>query len=573
MIRSAGTNLNLSDMVEYNISIPDANIEQKEFATAAETVNFTLPKLSEGRHEITIKGSVNGLTDTITRSVNIVQSYLVKPVVSTIDLNNSSDISGSADGLTMVTFLDGGAGKYYSALNSLAGGFGNRADEIVARVLANNLLNEKFGENNQLSDLSVSTYQDGLGIRLLPYGDVDFDASVRVAMTGGALFNQEGLKNYFGNVLYYSRESGQEINAEEAAKSYAALAALGEPILSEVQRIINDHYSDLGVNEKLYFALAKHFSGDDEGARTIYRDLVKDLNKDFGYAYLPADDVETQGEQTALLGILSAALREADQEAIFDYVFNQYHGNTLLVLEEGLMIKEAIKSLKDNEVRVAYTLEGERRELTIKNDRTVTLALSPGELIALNPVVEKGKAVAVSKYEVPLVGDNSLVDNKLSLTRIYSVVGGQSGQAIKEGDLVKVEIKYQVPIVPLPKDQSSSWSNQDLQSSNKNILENFEITDIVPSGLSVVTSSGAVAWSGGGECVNYPSVIDGQRVTFVVNNGEDTGEIGICQPYTLTYFVRVVTPGSYVAEPAYIRSVNDPNDNNHSAASTITIKE
>jgi hypothetical protein len=551
LIRSAGTEIALlSSYVDYTISV-DGVETKKTTALASETVRFDLPGLTEGTHEITIKGASGNLSDTITRSVEIVASRLAKPVISSVELGDSTSISGDLNGLTYVTFLDGGRGQYYSELLNFSQVFGDRADEILTRALATNLLNENFGENKP--EPPFVAYQDR-GIRLLSYGDEDFDLSVKVAMLGETPFNETGLIEYFSNILYYEKEIGETTSAEEAAKAYAAMAALGEPVLSEVQRFAAE--SDLGTNEKLYLALALHFSGDDEGARTIYRELVKNLTKESGYAYLAADDVETQSEQTALLAILAGALRESDRDALHDFVINQDHNNTLLVLDDVLYLKETLKTLKSSTAKVSYTFEGERREVQLENGKTLTLALSANELSALDPKIEAGSVVAVSNYNTPLVSEGGAVDANLGLKRTYSKVDSSATNSFKEGDLIKVQIVY---TVPLKKD-----------SADLTLAENYEITDVLPSSLAIVTPTDS-SWSNNEICQSWPAKIENQRVSFFVDNYVPIE--ARCGFYTLTYFARVVTPGTYVAEPAYIRSVRDPESNNHSDEVKITISE
>ncbi|HBR81071.1 MAG: Alpha-2-macroglobulin domain protein [Candidatus Uhrbacteria bacterium GW2011_GWE2_45_35] len=547
LLRAAGTDVGSGSSVEYEINVWDVEKKETQNALVSETARFVLPKLSEGPHEITITGSSEGLKDTVTRTVDIVKSRLVEPVVSSVELNGETTLSGSVDGLTYVTFVDAGRGQYYPELERLYRTFGDRADEAVTRKVSGELLNEYFNETNSVSEIA-GVYQEN-GIRLIEYGDEDFDLSVKVAMLGGAPFNQGRLINYFSNYLYSSEKNGVEIGAEEAVKAYAALAGLGEPVLSEVQRMSQEE--ELNTNTKIYLALAMDLSGDGEGARVIYRELSKDLVREYGYAYLPNQDMETQGEQTVLMAILAGSLLEEDRDVLYDYVSEQNHYNTLLVLDQVLFLKETLKNLTSQNAEVQYTFEGESRSVSLENGQTLTLPLSVDELNSLKPVVEKGKAVAISRYDQPMLTLDDDTDSELKLTRKYSVVDGSVGTTFTEGDLIRVEITYDVPL------------------SGKNLttpFETFEITDVVPSGLSVVQPY----WRTNG-CQSWSNSMENQRISFFVSNEKQVRDT--CGLYTLTYYARVVTTGTYVAEPTFIRSTGDPSDYNYlNESAIITIK-
>ncbi|KKR97875.1 MAG: hypothetical protein UU48_C0007G0008 [Candidatus Uhrbacteria bacterium GW2011_GWF2_41_16] len=83
------------------------------------------------------------------------------------------------------------------------------------------------------------------------------------------------------------------------------------------------------------------------------------------------------------------------------------------------------------------------------------------------------------------------VDNRLGLVRTYASVDGQQSTSFKEGDLIRVDIHYTVPpsgrkIDPSqPVEQTADVSGTEIPGS---LTENYEITDVLPSGLTPVTS-------------------------------------------------------------------------------------
>jgi len=124
---------------------------------------------------------------------------------------------------------------------------------------------------------------------------------------------------------------------------------------------------------------------------------------------------------------------------------------------------------------------------------------------------------------------------------------------------VKIELDYALP------PSNCGWQDEGSTEQNYVPCETYQITDVLPSGLSVVTSTGYGTFEGS-SCYDFPAQVADQRVSFYVSQYTETA----CRN-GLTYYARVVTPGTYLAEPAYIRSSRDPDMNNHSDAVTVTV--
>ena len=566
IVRAAGMMVGLSDTVEYEITVPDGSYEKKLTAPASDTVRFDLPELPLGIHNVTIAAKTGKLEDKITRTVDIVPSYLLKPVISST--TDVSSVDGADDRYTELTFLDAGMGKYYPELQNLAGWWGDRTDEAVVRLEATKLLNDAFGEENELPEFAASQVQ-GRGVMLLPYADDDFDLSARVALLGkDSAFNEGNLARYF-----YDRmdDEQNQLTPRETAMAFAALSALGEPVLAQFQRAVPNLGDDPDV--RLWIALGLRAAGDDEAARTIYRDLVTNQAKSQdGYIYLPSTDLETTVERTSLLAILAGGLNEPQRDQIHDYVMAMPTNDTTIPLERFLYLKETLPHLIGEPVEFAYTLRGEKKTVAIASGNEILkIKASPEERSRLAIAVTKGKLQIVSRYDSPLVDLNAPVDRTIGVKRTYSSSSTSAGSpdpapstSFKEGDLVKISLAYELPTSNCPVYDDAKRSESIVP------CETYEITDVVPSGLSVLTSNSWLSQDYQlveGACVDYPWQIDGQRVSYFANPDTNTS----CGKRTFVYYARVVTPGTYVAEPAYIRSTRTPDMNNHSDASSITI--
>jgi len=560
IVRASGTEVGLGDAVEYVISVPDASFEQKLTAPASDTVRFDLPKLGLGAHNVTIGAMTGKLEDKITRTVTIVPSRLLKPVISST--TDVAAIDGADNRYTELTFLDAGMGKYYPELQNLAGWWGDRTDEAVVRLEATKLLNDAFGETNELPEFAANRVQ-AAGVLLLPYADEDFDLTARVALLGkDSAFNEGNLARYF-----YDRmdDKNNVLTPRQTAMAFAALSALGEPVLAQFQRAVPNLGDDPDV--RLWVAIGLHAAGDDEAARTIYRDLVTNQAKaQDGYIYLASTDLETTVERTSLLAILAGGLNEPQRDQIHDYVMAMPTNDTTIPLERFLYVRETLPHLIGDAAEFSYSLRGERRTATIANGSEILrLDVSPEERSQLAIEVTKGKLQVVSRYDSPLVDLKAPVDRTIGVKRTYSAgSSATSATSFKEGDLVKITLAYELPTSNCPIYDESERSDSQVP------CETYSITDVIPSGLSPITSNAWISQDyppAEGSCVDYPYAVDGQRVSYFANPNTTT----TCGERTFVYYARVVTPGTYVAEPAYIRSTRTPDMNNHSDASSITI--
>jgi hypothetical protein len=550
LVRAAGTWVGLGDAVSYTVRVPDASFERTFSAPAGETMRFDLPDLAIGTHDVTIAGTAGALEDTLTRTVTIVPSRLVRPVIAKTSGEDGASIvvSGASDRYTEVTFMDGAAGRYYGELQMLAGWSGDRADEALARVGAAALLNEWFGESHPVPEFDAESYWGG-SVRLLPYADGDFDVSAKVALLADTPFDEAALAGYFSWKLDTDFEA---MTPRERAMTYAALASLGEPVLAELQRAAAAVGDD--VDARLWMALGLHGAGDDEGARRAFRALMADATERDGFVFLEGGEDETALERTALAAVLAGALNEPDRDKLHDYVLSVSDGDTTVPLERLLYAKETLPHLAAGETEFAYTLNGRRESASLAKGETRAVWAAPEDLPRFDIEVSRGSLAVVSRYDTPVVDPDAPVDDRLSVSRTITT-GQGAGTEFSQGQLVKVELSYELPekvcrpSVP---------------------CEAYQLTDVLPSGLSAVS----ISPEAGGECGTPGARVEDQRVSFYVTPStvSDDSSQGVCDVQRVTYYARVVTPGIYLAEPAYIRSVRDPNIHNHSDAITVTIQ-
>ncbi|MBI2473170.1 hypothetical protein HYV70_01280 [Candidatus Uhrbacteria bacterium] len=548
LLRANGTEVDPSQSVTYSVKVADQETGQTITSTVGETAYVSLPELPLGATEITIHAqtqqtgneTMEVLTDTITRTVNVLSSRLAKSTISTYRLNDRPTLSGSTDDLTWVTFIDGNQGRYYGELSSLSYQSGERADQATTRMLARELLNQTFNETETVSSFSPSVYQ-GQGIRLFPYSSESIELTAQIALLQDTPFDEEAMKIALRNQLFPSLSSQTpSLTTRETAQVYAALAALGEPVLAQTQQFLT--LPDLGVEEQLYGALALLYSGHKEGARTIYESLIQQTTQE-------------EGKYTPLLAVLSSGLNEPEADELYAAVITKDHGETLLAVEQFLFIKNRLETLPAGHVTATYQLEGEQRDVSLKKGETFSLALTAEELQALQPEATSGEVMLVTRSTQPFTQEPSDVQKDLRLTRSY-VSGTDTTTTFKEGDLIKIKLQFDIPV------------------SETQTPETFELVDLLPSGLELITPTLAVYQSDMRDqvCQSYPTQVKDQRISFFVSNDTSWNSSG-CELHTVVYYARVVTPGTYVAQAAMMSAVTNPEIYTLSDSTSLTISQ
>ena len=174
----------------------------------------------------------------------------------------------------------------------------------------------------------------------------------------------------------------------------------------------------------------------------------------------------------------------------------------------------------------AVTVDGIRREATIRPSSPVTLQLTAAQVASTRLEPVSGSVLVVTSHRVPLDPDDLTKPPGVSLTRGVSPAG-----SIGSADTVIVTLRVSLGKAA----RRDSWT----------------VAEWVPSGLTPVWGRGDDddEWDRG---TVSPDWTDGQRVTFTIGGDPKVGE------WTLRYVARVVTPGRYRWEPAILQSDLDP---------------
>lgn len=542
-VRSFGT-ANVADPIKYKIessTLPFKKIEKN----GAKITEFDLGQVTPGKHKVVVSASAGNLEDSIAREIEVVDSYFTKGNSQYYDLSSSlTDISGNDKGFTELLFTSQERGRLYYPLLSYLWSGGVRVDQVGSRYMASVLLNRFFGDERELDSAELRSYQtQSGGMALLPYSDEDLSLSAQFAdlMKGENVdVSKESLKDYFNQSL-----NDKKSDLSRIVMSLYGLAALDEPVLVSIQNIKND--DSLTLPDKIYVALALDVIGAKEEARAYYDDNFKSrLVIKKPYAYL--DSLKTKEDNivaTALLANLAGSLREQEADGLATYARENPPTETLVNFALLGYIKKTLPQLKGGDVSFTYKTDRRSENKTLKKGEVFRLELSSDELKALRFENVNGNVGLVSFFNRATDPNQLEKDDSIGVTRRY-LVNNNPANEFNEGDLVKVEL-------------SSSFK------SERALPGLYQITDHLPSGLRAVTKFNVQPLQAG-KCISYPSMVEDQKVTFLDWNPKST----YCP--NIYYYARVVSKGTYKAEPALIQSTKNLESLNVSSANQVNIR-
>jgi hypothetical protein len=543
---SFGTALKSGDAVEFRLEAPTLGMDEKRSGRAFVAEYFDLPQLSAGTHKLSVGLAAGGeKADQLTRFVKVIDSRLMAGKHEYYDLTEGLKLEGSASGRTDLVFTDKERGQFYSMLFELGWTYGDRVDQKLSRVLADTLRNDYFGEGNEAEKFDGQIYQmENGGISLLPYSDADLELTVKVAVLAPQYFDTTALKDYL-----YEAYGSNGSTSEEVGLSLWGLAALGEPVLIPIQHFTA--LADISVPAKIYAGLAAFELGDEEAARGIYEGLLENYGEDYDhYVRLRyADDDVSNLQASALLMILGGGLDDRYRDGLWNHVSEQHSDEILTNLEKLLYIQKSLPKLRSGASAFTLQVGGRTEEVKIEKGSSYRLSLTAEELRGMSFTGIDGRIGIVSSFEVPVTKEmENGADPDLSVSRQY-FVGGKAADTFPENSLVEIHLSMGI--------------------KNDAPGDDFQVTDLLPSGLKILTNP-FVRGRSYDYCTRYPYEIDGQEVKFYLGKSWLNNPHNSCGGF-FKYYARVVSPGTYTAEPAVIESLRVSDMRNYSSAGKIII--
>ena len=529
--RAFGDDLKKGDKVTFKVD--GSAVEGEAFKGSY----FELDKLKEGEQKVILNAQSGSMKDALSKTIDVRSSRLKEDIsefMRNVDANTTFKLA--KEGATQIRLMDGGVGFYYQNLLSLYNTDGERLDQKLSRLTAADLMKRYFNqENNLVEEDIVANYQKN-GLKLLPYGDEDLriTALALYVDTTPGRYDTNHLKDYF-----YGFYVNPETNLEDLVLSLLGLASIDEPVLLSLREIQNDE--NLSIEQKLYIALAFESLGSKNEAEKIYNEVFSKLATDYDSAYA-----------TALGAMLAAGLNEDEAATLLrDFAAITGIKDDINNLYEIGYLKNSLAHARPGTSKIKVKVNNNVEEKELKAGDSYELVAFPGDEVSVS--VEEGAVSALSYYGKAIAAADFEGQISLGIDRHYFVNGVETNN-FKEGDLIEVVL---TPSVPTGK------------------LENYLLTDILPSGLTPVSNTKYFGpyflldyGDYGDRTIRNPYRVNKQEVYFHLYG---YGENGFFSYPQIKYFARVVNPGKFYAEPAKIQSYLDVKFSNISEEDKITI--
>ncbi|MFA4999905.1 MAG: alpha-2-macroglobulin family protein [Patescibacteria group bacterium] len=540
-----GDDLVAADKIQAYLEAPAlgaARVDQE--AKAFRPIYFNLNRVSAGTYKLKIGAASQNNQDTVVNEISVIDSRLSERHQIVSEIKTGDKIAGAEDSWTTITLMDNNRGRYYSELLGLSHGYGARVDQKLSALIATDLMNEYFSAATEPTDADLKIYQTATGgISLLPYSDADLRISVLAAMAKPEAFDSQALAGYL-----YSVYNNRDANRDELALALSGLAALNEPVLISLREF--SRLSDLGPLDKLYLALGARLIGDNQLAQKIYDELLAAYGEKFNaYSRLKINDKNNDDNflATVLAAILAAGLDDDRAENFRNYVVDNRPTDILGNLEQLLYLRLMIPNIPSGKAEFSLKIANQEINKTLGRGESFQFLVGPEQLPTLEIKVISGQIAAVSDYDAR--ADLTKQSQEVGLERSYWNKGKLSND-FQEGDIVEVRIKSRF----------SGTAPDGL----------YEITDILPSGLKLISNTyryGLEADCG----IRYPYEVSGQKVKFIVD--KNWNKDPRCQKDYFSYFARISQPGKYIAESALIQSVKIADLKSFSSAGQIEIHQ
>ena len=553
-LRAYGDALRAGDAVEFTVQSPSLGLAPtKVSGKAFEAVGVELPALSLGSRSVDVTATATtrkdaagkALSDRLIRSFEVVTSRLTAARTAYGLVRDGLPAVAPGPGLATYTFTDAGRGRFLPVLVQLSEPGGARLDRSLGQAIARKRLIADFGRDPASLpplEFDPSRYAIGLfesngrvigGAALLPYAGPDPWVAARVGALAAGTLDRLSLREA---LMATRREPSTQ--RDLAIATLAALAAIGEPVMADLQDA--RRIADLSPMERIYLALGFLALGDDASALEIERDLLDRDGEKLGpwVRLRMGGSLPASVEATALLSVVAAGLGDPVATGLAEYVQANPGTESTQALELAAYAAHGVERTRPGAVSFAYTVDGTRTVVALEPGEASTLSLTADQRTGLSAEVIAGQvAVAV---ESRVVVEPATLKPHSALT-----------------------LRRTVPADPVPTDRFVVVELTATFAGGAPENGCYDVVELVPSGLApLATGRGELDERG----VIGPSSVVGQEVTFCAANDPRTGRTA-----RMRYAARVVNEGTFTWEPAVMQLAGAPEALAVTPAGTTTI--
>ncbi len=543
-LRAYGLALKSGEDVTFQVDAPTLGLQNETVqGKAFEPVYVGIDKLVSGEHSIILKVKTASGNDAMEKKVTVVDTRFSKeekvevelgPGVGLPSVGNSREID--------LTFLPKSRAQYLDQVWSLSYSWMQRLDSLIAERLAKTLLKEQFSQEKvTIPTDSLQKFQKTSGgLSLLAYSSEDPELTAKVAAIAPDMFDRVSMQQYFASIL-----QRKDVSREEQLRALSGMAALGAPVLQQLQDMAA--LTDLTWREQLAVMRGLDSLGDQDGARKMLETLLTKSEINDGLRFIRVSDAKRDNfEATSEAAVVAADLLHPSASELSAWLQHNWTEDAFTPLDKIAYLNKVVPMSYSRDVVVGYTLGDTEKTVTLKGGWWgENLKLTADEAAKFRITKADGPAVAVFMRETPGLPQQN---PDISVERSYQDADGKAIQELHENQPVYIDLTVK-------------WG-ANAQSGC------YTLRDHLPAALApVVNIFDIYNWS---RNIWYPADAGDGAVSFVVCNPQNK-DLSKNQN-DVRYKARVVSRGTYLAEPAVLQSNDAPSIAALSKSQTVTIK-
>lgn len=493
----------IDDMDRISVTISGNGQDKTIDILPCETANFG--KLPAGEYTVTFRASNGENSDAMELPLKVSETKQEVRVGKDISLAELSGITPTKWPVS-VTFYD----KEYEFCKELLSTLSFYCGERLDMSLACRFAETELGWYESGYDEAVEAATAAGYANLFSSGGEDKKLTALLCAAFPESVSREAVITAFEDTL-------RDCDKEDMAYCYMGLAALGKPVIGDINRLLADEDSGLNRKERLYLTAGLALAGDFASAYESYTKLTEEMKfyegKKGAYAYLIDE------EYTRLALITASVLNLPEAEMLARGLVSKKPQYDSYALELVVYIRNYVPKISGDAV-FSYSLNGERK--TVKLDRygLYSLSFDKEQFLSADFRVDSGSVSVYAGY----IGRISEISEKptMKVTKTYIVRGGTE---LKPGGQITVRITAEPYSV---------------------------IEDIIPSCARFY------------ECNGSYFGCTGQHIRLYADKSG-----------TVSYVINLTTSGDYVTEGAYAYRYNDDGDFvwGMSESGTITVEK
>ncbi len=475
--------------VDIDITVTGNGTEKTMTVPEGRSANFG--KLPKGEYKalFTAKSGAaeSGMeSDAVELSFEVVETQLETTVTKLFELNEGMPEMDPLRWPINMSFYDGEYLFYGDVLYKLSCSYGDRLDFNIARSFAD----MEFGFITEEEFIERHGGINGL-VSLMSYSENDVELTALICAAAPQLISGDVAEEFYKII------EDEESSPKDISSAYMGLAALSEPVLPNVNELLEASYSVFGYMDKLRLCAALALLGDYENALKYYTELTEE---DISVYKNASGEIYARlnGYDATRLSLITASLLglpEAEGMARYLTESKQREVSTAL---EIMVYLENYKSEHEGSAVLEYNIGGEERTVTLDRFGRCTLKFTEEQFKNADFKAVSGKVLCTAYYEGRFTEFES--DPKEFIEKKLTSVSGGWGP----GALIKVTLN-----IPY----GGSWRTVD---------------DVVPSGARFAGTANA----------GYARR-SGQRISGYTDKWGQ-----------MSYYIRLAAPGEYVLENA-----------------------